>query len=166
MTETPSPNAEPGARFVRPGIPGHYVVLGMLATGLLATATIFIYWELHTRPFRPLTEAIGREWRHSLPKVEGGRHKGGPMTLRIAMRVPFSPDETTAETQRVVNRMVELAHDHSDWSRFEVLQIHLLQLAPERIAKEAVLRFEMSQLGEGVPFPHESEAAVPGPVPQ
>lgn len=153
MTDTPVSDDPPAARSVRPGIPGRYVVLGMLATGLLATATIYIYWDLHTRPFRPLTEAIGREWKYSLPKVEGGTHKGGPATLRIAMRVPFPPEETSAETQRVVNRLVELANAHSDWSRFEVLQVHLLQLAPERIARQVVLRFEIPQLGGGVPFP-------------
>ena len=36
---------------------------------------MFVYWDLHTKPFRPLTEAIGRTFKHSLPKVEGGRHR-------------------------------------------------------------------------------------------
>ena len=71
----------------RPGIPGKYVVLGMFVMGLISTATIFLYWDLHTGPFRPLTEALGRERPRSLPKVEGGSSKGGPNTLRIALRV-------------------------------------------------------------------------------
>lgn len=127
-------------------IPGHWVVLGMFVMASVATALIFIYWEMHTRPFRPLTEAVGREFRHSLPKVEGGRHKQGPMTLRIAMTVRFKPVKGVEETEAVVRRVVELARQHTDVSRFEVLEVYLIQRLPESEAVTESFKFPTNEL--------------------
>lgn len=137
------------------GIPGHYVVVGLFFAGIVATVLIFLYWDWHTRPFRPLTEAIGREFSKSLPKVEGGSHKGSPMTLRIAMRVPFEPDEGHPETRQVVNRVVELTRQHADLSRFEQFQVHLFQLAPERVAKQASFEYPIERIMKTLPFAAE-----------
>lgn len=128
------------------GIPGHWVVLAMFVMASVATALIFIYWEMHTRPFRPLTEAVGREFRHSLPKVEGGRHKQGPMTLRIAMTVRFKPVKGVEETEAVVRRVVELARQHTDVSRFEVLEVYLIQRLPESEAVTESFKFPTNEL--------------------
>lgn len=160
---TPLPASAPPVR--RTGIPGHYVVLGMIGVGLLSTLVIFMYWELHTRPFRPLTEAIGREWRYSLPKVEGGRHKGGPLSLRIAMRVPFPPAADDPDSQLVVNRATELAREHADLKSFERLQVHLLQLAPERLAEQYTFEFDVAELGEALPFPDVKASELREPTP-
>lgn len=127
-------------------IPGHWVVIGMFIVGACSTALIFIYWEMHTRPFRPLTEAIGREFRHSLPKVEGGRHKQGPMTLRVALRVPFKPVEGVEETDSIVRRIIELAKTHTDVSRFEILEVYLIQRVPEEEAVTVSLKFPTQEL--------------------
>jgi hypothetical protein len=136
---------------------GRWVVVWMFALGIVATAVIFIYWELHTRPFRPLTEAIGREYRHSLPKVEGGRHKGSANTLRIAMRVPFVPLESTVETQQQVNRVVELARQHARVADFEVLEVHLIQLAPEQAAVQRSFSYPTAQVLTNLPFAVDRE---------
>jgi hypothetical protein len=141
----------------RPGIPGWWVVLGMFALGLIATAVIFLYWDLHTRPFRPLTEAIGREYRHSLPKVEGGRHKGSANTLRVAMRVPFVPTESSPDSQRVVNRVVELARAHADLAKFEVLEVHLIQVAPEQMAVQQTFELPVPSVRTSLPFDVQDE---------
>lgn len=127
-------------------IPGWWVIVGMFVFGGCATALIFIYWEMHTRPFRPLTEAIGREFRHSLPKVEGGRNKGGPMTLRVAMRVPFKPVKGLEETEAVVRRVVDFSRTHADISRFEILEVYLIQRAPEQVAVTAAFQFPVTPL--------------------
>lgn len=132
----------------------------MLASGVLATAVIFVYWDLHTRPFRPLTDALGREFRHSLPKVEGGRHKGSANTLRIAMRVPFVPMDSTIETQQHVNRVVELARQHANLADFEVLEIHLIQLAPEQAAVQKSFTFPTENVLTSLPFSVEENAAA------
>lgn len=145
----------------RPGIPGKYVVLGMFVMGLISTATIFLYWDLHTGPFRPLTEALGRELPRSLPKVEGGSSKGGPNTLRIALRVGFEPDAAKPETQDVVNQVVQLARKHAALGDFELLQVHLLQLAPERFAKQLSLEYSAPEMQNHLPFPPPSEQTTP-----
>lgn len=150
-------DAVPTSSPAKPGIPGWWVVLGMFALGILATAVIFVYWDLHTKPFRPLTEAIGREFRHSLPKVEGGRHKGSANTLRVSMRVPFVPTESSPEAQRVVNRVVELAREHSDLSRFEVLEVHLIQVAPEQMAVQQTFELPVQRVMTALPFDVQDE---------
>jgi len=138
-------------------ISGKWVVVGMFVMGIIASGVIFLYWDLHTRPFRPLTEAVGREFRHSLPKVEGGRHKGSANTLRIAMRVPFVPDASTPQTQRVVNRIVELAQQQAELARFDVLEVHLIQLAPEQMAVEQSFKYPASDVLTALPFTVQDE---------
>src|SRR5262245_43384712 len=86
-------DSPPGSPSQSWRISGSAVVFGMRRLGTVATVVMYVYWDLHTKPFRPLTEAIGRTFKNSLPKVEGGRHKRGPMTLRVALRVPFPPAE-------------------------------------------------------------------------
>ncbi|MBI1348212.1 hypothetical protein GC163_18210 [bacterium] len=142
----------PATTVLRPGIPGKYVVIGMFILGSIATATIYIYWDLHTKPFRPLTEAIGREFRHSLPKVEGGRHKKGPATLRITVRVPFLPSTNTDQSQRFVNRLTELAREHTNLEQYEVFQIHLVQMAPEQLAVDVEFNFPTEEVATKVPY--------------
>lgn len=149
MSDTVQP-APP--RSVPQGLSGKWVVIGMFALGILATSVIFLYWDLHTKPFRPLTEAIGREYRHSLPKVEGGRHKGSANTLRVSLRVPFVPIESHASTQGVVNRVVELARQEADLAGFEELEIHLIQLAPEQMAVQKTFEFPVTQVLSALPF--------------
>lgn len=161
--EAPAPAAAraSAAPPARPGIPGFLVVVGMLLAGVTATAAIFIYWDFHTRPFRPLTEAIGRELRHSLPKVEGGRHKGSPAMLRIAIRVPFAPEPDSADTRAVVNQVVRLAREHADLSAFEEIRLHLFQLAPERVAQQASFEYPVADIMQELPFPDAPDVWVP-----
>ena len=139
MTPQPEPSraASPRPRQVS----GRMVVMGMLLAGLLATATIFLYWELHTRPFRGLTEAIGRTFKNSLPKVEGGRHKKDPTTLRIAMRVPFAPDSDDQQAQETLQTVRRLVREHQDLAHYERVQIYLFQMLPETAAKSKLYEF-------------------------
>lgn len=116
-------------------ISGKLVVVAMFLMGLAATAVMFLYWDLHTKPFRPLTEAIGRTFKSSLPKVEGGRHKKGPMTLRIAMRVPFPPEVDETAAQETLATVKELIRKHADLTGYEKVQIHFFQMVPEAAAK-------------------------------
>lgn len=97
---------------------------------------MFVYWDQHTRPFRSLREAIGREFRHSRPNVEGGRQKGrGPWTLRISMSVDFPPAEDSPRATEIVNRVLELAHQHHDTTDVDKIEINLIQFVPQELAK-------------------------------
>jgi hypothetical protein len=116
-------------------ISGKLVVAGMILMGLTATAVMLIYWDLHTKPFRPLTEAIGRTFKYSLPKVEGGRHKKGPMTLRIAMRVPFPPEVDEQSAQDTLAVVKGLIRQHADLTGYEQVQIHFFHMVPEAAMK-------------------------------
>jgi hypothetical protein len=130
-------------------ISGKLVVLGMFLMGLLATGTIFVYWDLHTKPFRPLTEAIGRTFKNSLPKVEGGRHKKDPTTLRIAMRVPFSPEIDESAAQETLKTVCELIRQHQDLAGYDRIQIYFFQMVPEETAKSKLFEFTPAEIANG-----------------
>jgi len=133
-------------------LPGQWVVLGLFLLGAIATVGMYVYWDFNTRPFRPLTEAIGREFRHSLPKVEGGRRKRGPMTLRISMRVPFAPNAISPDAHRVVNRLVELSRQYGSLERYERFEVHLVEMRPEAEAVQQAFEFSASDVLERLPF--------------
>lgn len=117
-------------------ISGSAVVVGMLTLGIMATGLLFVYFELHTRPFRPLREAIGREFRHSRPNVEGGRLKGrGPMILRISLSVPFDPTVDAGKAGEVNLKILQIARQYHDLASFEQIQINLIRFVPEGTAK-------------------------------
>lgn len=61
----------------------------------LMVGAMYLYWELYTRPFRPLQEAINAQYPNSMPRVIGGKHKshreGSKPTLRVVVTVDFDP---------------------------------------------------------------------------
>lgn len=115
---------------------GRPLVIGLFLMGIAGTVLMYVYWEQHTRPFRPLREAIGREFRHSRPNVEGGRQKGrGPWTLRISMSVDFPPGEDSPRANEIVNRVLEITRKHQDMNDVEKIEINLIQIVPEELAK-------------------------------
>ncbi len=115
---------------------GRSLVIGLLILGLSATALMFVYWDQHTRPFRSLREAIGREFRHSRPNVAGGRHKGrGPKTLRIALSVDFPPAEDSPRANKIVDRIREITCEYPDVNQYEKIEINLIQFVPQELAK-------------------------------
>jgi hypothetical protein len=123
----------PEVHYVR----GRHVVLGMLGFGVLMVFSLWLYWEMYTRPFRPLQTAINAEFPGSSPRVVGGRHKshrdGSPPLLRIIIRVDFDPKTADEQVlQQHVNRLHALAEQHLDLSPYEVLEIHLIQRVPEQ----------------------------------
>ena len=112
------------------------MVIVLLLIGIAATALMFVYWDQHTRPFRSLREAIGREFRHSRPNVEGGRSKGrGPWTLRISMSVDFPPGEDSPQAKRVVKRVLEITRNHGEIKELEKIEVNLIQFIPQELAK-------------------------------
>ncbi|MBX3447971.1 MAG: hypothetical protein KF777_00340 [Planctomycetaceae bacterium] len=134
---TPSPHHGPG-------IPGRWVVIGLLLFGALATGGIYVYWNEHSRPFRPLRDAIAYELRGSRPQVEGGTPKEGPPTLRIAVTARFDPDAEPARTELFKNRVFTLAREKVNVDDYEVFELHLIGVIPESptIEKSFVLSRE------------------------
>lgn len=115
---------------------GRTVVLGMLAFGVLTVFAMWLYWEMYTRPFRPLQTAINAEFPGSSPRVVGGRHKshkdGSPPLLRVIIGVDFDPETADEDVlQEYVERLRALAGQHLDLAPYELLEIHLIQRVPE-----------------------------------
>jgi len=119
-------------------VSGKALVIGMFAFGLLLTGVLYAYWDLHTRPFRPLQDAIAGAIPESHPRVVGGRHKshqkGSPNTLRIIVQVDYNPLLEASHSQRdeVVRKILELARTHHDVSSYEKIELHLEHRVPER----------------------------------
>ena len=130
-------------------VSGRYVVIGLLVLGLIATILLFVYWDLQTKPFRPLREAIGRKFRHSRPNVEGGRPKGrGPWTLRISLTVNFPPFEDSLRATEVFDQIVELAREYHDLSEVDRVEVNLIQFVPQEVAKTRQFIWDARQSDE------------------
>ena len=116
-------------------VSGRVIIVAMFLLGLALTALLFVYFEFNTRPFRPLRDAIGREFKRSRPNVEGGRLKGrGAMTLRITMSVPFDPFRDGSKSHDVLARVLVLARQHQDLTRYEKCEVNLIHFVPEKTA--------------------------------
>lgn len=115
-----------------PGIGGKLTVLAMFALGLTAVGIMYWYWDARTREFRPLTMAVGREFKGSLPKVEGGFVRKGPRRLNIALRVNFDPSQPNTPAPTILRRVLELTQKHVNLTDFEEVTIRLIHLPPER----------------------------------
>jgi hypothetical protein len=119
-------------------VSGKLVVVGMFAFGLLMTGLLYAYWDLHTRPFRPLQEAIAKSIPKSSPRVIGGKHKShqkaAQNTLRIIVQVDYNPLEASNEARRdeLARTILQLARTHHDVSPYELIELHLEHRVPER----------------------------------
>ena len=114
---------------------GRVIIAAMFLLGLALTALLFVYFEFNSRPFRPLRDAIGREFKRSRPNVEGGRSKGrGVMTLRITMSVPFNPFQEDSKSRELLARVLFLARQHQDLTRYEKCEVNLIHFVPEKTA--------------------------------
>lgn len=118
---------------------GRRTVLGMLGFGLLMVAVLWLYWELYTRPFRPLQNAIAAAYPGSRPSVIGGKHKshqsGHPNTLRLVLQMPmddFDPQTHPEMRDQRALELARLAEKYVSLSSYELLEIHLVQRPPEQ----------------------------------
>lgn len=110
------------------GIPGPYVVIGMFAFGFLATGILFWYWHFHTAPYQELQAALAEEFPGSRPRVEGGQrkqHKGTPRVLRVILKVEYPPETNPGRSEKMADRVLELAEEHHGLGTYDSAEIHL-----------------------------------------
>jgi hypothetical protein len=126
-----------------PTLSGRKVVIGMFLFGFAATGVIWVYWNMHLMPFMPLQKAIVAEFEDSSPRVTGGQrkmHKHSPTILRVVMRVPFDPEspaeEVVQQTEQLLLRLRELAEQHTEIDRYEVLEVHLFHEIQQAVEQE------------------------------
>lgn len=137
------------------GISGRWVILGILVLAVAATAFEWNYMRMHRAPFIPLREAIAESFgRTSKVKIDGGRNKRGPMTLRIVIDVPFDPTSTTEKPQTLdaLQRLEKLAQDNVELKDYEFIQIYLVQIVPEGTPKRLEHRRPISDLTNAKPL--------------
>lgn len=129
-------------------ISGRLVVIGMFLLGVLGGTICVTYAIWRNAPYHDLTKALAAEFPKSVPKVEGGQHKGSPMTLRIVLNVAFPPgeEENAAQTEAAIQRVIELAKQHQDLTSYEVLQIHLLKKRPQTTISRTTVEFPVQEL--------------------
>jgi hypothetical protein len=160
-SEQTSSHSEAPRRTARV-ISGRTVVVAMLAFGLLMTGLMFTYWELYTRPFRPLQAAIAERFPKSIPRVIGGRHKshqpGSPSTLRIIVRIPTDPRNNEAVARQWANQLVEIAGEHIRPGEYERVEVFLMHRRPERFT------VTWSVAGPWKTFPLPEQGDLPEPV--
>lgn len=135
------------------------MVLIMFAFALAMIGLMYLYWELHTRPFRPLQIAINARYPNSMPRVIGGKHRShqpdSKPTLRMVIAVDFDPtqglprpegqspseedrvtlDETmtlSPQIHEVYGTLLHLAKQTTDLMPYEKIEIYLEQRRPEK----------------------------------
>jgi len=141
---------------------GTWMVVLMFAFALSMIGLMFLYWELHTRPFRALQMAIGTRHVNSMPRVIGGKNKShkpqSQARLRMIILVDFDPtaglprpekseleDENkfslTDEMQpdprveKYQGSLLHLAKQHTDLSQYELIEIYLEYRRPEKATR-------------------------------
>ena len=117
------------------------MVVAMFAFAILATGLLYLYWDYHTRPFRPLQEALAREFEGSHPLVQGGQRKMRkqmPRILRIVLRTDFDPNQTDNEERvsRMVEKTMQLARRYHRVDDYQTVEIHLAWMRPEQKTKQ------------------------------
>jgi hypothetical protein len=127
-------------------VSGRTVVISLFVFGILTTTGMWMYWQLYLKPFYPLQRALADEFTKSYPRVEGGHHRHSPWTLRIVLQVPFKPTEGDPQVKKMASRVLELARTHHDLSRYEVVELYLLQPDPERTPTRLKLEYRVADI--------------------
>ncbi len=129
---------------------GTLLVGGMVAFGLLLTATLYAYWSFHTAPFRPLAESLGRRFPGSAPRVDGGKprlDRPGDMVLRVVMKVGFDPNADDARAEAFADEVRAFIAGRRSLAGFDVLELHLFSTTPGREPSQRTFRSRVEELG-------------------
>ncbi|MCG6156618.1 hypothetical protein [Rubinisphaera margarita] len=114
---------------------GRWIVAGMFLFAVCVSGGLLTYWELHTRPFRELTDRLAEVFPHSSPRVEGGKHgmhRETDRVLRVVMRVDYLPEESSPQFQQDVDRVLEIVADDASAVGYDRWEVHLFQQRPEQ----------------------------------
>jgi hypothetical protein len=127
-------------------VSGRWVVIGMLAFGILTTGTLWVYSKLELAPFLPLRKALHEEFPQSKPRVEGGRPRNQPPLLRVVMQVDFAPAEPDPRVMKIFERVVALAKQHVNLAEFENFELHVVHYIPQKTPERILIERKISEL--------------------
>jgi len=168
--EPPTDSAEEFATDDSSGVPvsrfsaGRWTVIGMLLFGVTLVGALWIYWDQYTRPFRPLQQAIAQAYPTAQPYVVGGKAKShlnlSPSTLRIVLQQSADDFDPLGDEAKSLNRAINLYHlaqQHQDLSKYEDLEVHLVQPVPEKPSRVFSLKLPLTEWKELKPLPEKNE---------
>jgi hypothetical protein len=127
-------------------VSGRWVVAGLLAFGILATGSLWVYSKLELAPFLPMRKALHDEFPQSKPRVEGGRPKNQPPLLRVVMQVDFTPSQTDPRVVNIFERVVALAKEHVNLAEFENFELHIVRYIPQKTPERILIERKISEL--------------------
>lgn len=103
----------------------------MITMGLIFASGMVIYWDSHTRPFRPLQNKLAIMAPAYMVSVSGGkaeRTAGKPMKLKIIFR-PVNHDHEV--TEQDLDTLTTLAYEQAklklDLSPYEIFEVLILR---------------------------------------
>lgn len=106
--------------------------------GITATGLLYAYSTLHLGPFKPLQEAIVKEFPGSSPRVDGGKKRmqlDTPTILRILMKSEVDPlsekEESVQAMLAMRKRIAELTIEKVTLPDLAVLELHVYKLVQE-----------------------------------
>jgi len=150
-------------------ISGRWMVIGMFALGITATGLLYAYSTLHLGPFKPLQEAIVKEFPGSSPRVDGGKKRmqlDTPTILRILMKSEIDPlsdsDESIGAMLALRKRVAVLALENVPLPDLAMIELHVYKLVQEEQILKRSYRLdlktgadwiEIDQRGESIPAP-------------
>ncbi|WP_339746710.1 hypothetical protein [uncultured Rubinisphaera sp.] len=113
---------------------GRWLIAVMFLFAISVSVGLWTYWELHTRPFRSLTDALGETFPNSSPRVEGGKHglhREIDSILRIVLRIDYNPDLESDRYEKDVETILQMAANHIELQAYDRCDIHLFRQSPE-----------------------------------
>lgn len=127
----------------RRSISGRFVVGTLFALGIAAGIGVYVFWTLHFAPYVPLQKALAVEFDSVRPRVEGGRHGGGPLVLRVVLHVKQPPQPNDVELQKTAARVQELAVTHLDLKPYEILELYFVHMPAGGRPSRVELRYKL-----------------------
>jgi len=142
---------------------GRWIVVGMFAFGIFMVGLLWILFEMHTRPFRDVTEALHNAFPDSRPLVQGGKDNkqpGEPSIFRVVLTVEFDPVSEEQQFQETIRSIQAICEQHHDLSPFSRMEIHLIRSFPEKAAIKRQTVIELQSNTDQTDFqPSESNPA-------
>ncbi len=133
--------------------------------GITATGLLYAYSTLHLGPFKPLQEAIVREFPGSAPRVDGGKKRmqlDTPTILRILMKSEIDPLSESEESVRAMmamrKRVAELALEKVTLPDLEIIELHVYKLVQEDQILKRSYRLDLKSGADWIEIDERGEA--------
>ena len=136
--------------------------------GITATGLLYAYSTLHLGPFKPLQEAIVKEFPGSSPRVDGGKKRmqlDTPTILRILMKSEIdllSEDEESVRKMLAMRkRIAELVGEKVTLPDLAILELHVYKLLQEDQILKRSYRLDLKSGTDWIEIDQRGEPIMP-----